>query len=406
MKSGIVPCSKSSAARWLWLGLFLPLFFLSSPLFGQQSARLDSLRDARARLNREILNLNTARDSTRTKKEATLAQISVVTQQIQLRKELLRTMQREIDQLNKEIKETTENIAALEEEIQGIRDEYGDLMVVTYKAMHNKSSAFYLLSAKSVSQGYKRMQYFKAISRMQEQQVQLLKEKKAVLDQQKYELELRKVEKEALAQEEKKEQGKLLALKKEQKRLLAQLKADEEKFTAQIQQTKSKISELNKAISKEIERLAAKSDNSAAAKALSKDFAKNKGRLPWPLPKSVGTVTRKFGKNKLPDSNTEIDLQGIDIATREDQSIRAIFGGKVAQVMPVPGQGKIVIVQHGDYYSVYANLKDVLVTAGSEVRMLQTLGVARTDGEGASKVHFQIYKGRTPQNPESWLVKK
>lgn len=386
--------------------VFLSFLLISaSSLSAQNSSRLDSLRDARARINREIRSLNTARDSTRTKKEAILAQISVVTQQIQLRKELLRTMQREVDQLNAEIKTTQENIEALEAEMESIREEYGRLMVVTYKAMHNKSTAFYLLSAKSVSQGYKRMQYFKAISRMQQTQLDMLKRTKAELDKEKYELELRKVEKEALAQEEKKEQGKLLALKSEQKKLYEQLKADEQRYTQQISKAKERINALNKAISKEIERLAAKSGGNVN-KALSKDFSKNKGRLPWPLPKSIGIVTRKFGKNKLPNSNTQIELQGIDISTRENQPIRAIFQGDVAQVMPVPGQGKIVIVQHGDYYTVYANLKEVLVAAGEKVKMLQTLGVARTDTDGITKIHFQVYKGRAAQNPESWLVRK
>lgn len=373
---------------------------------------MDSLRNSRAELQKELKTLNSARESAKTQKEASLIEIELITKQINVRQALLRTMQAEVRQLNTEIENTTATITALEEEVKEIQAEYGRLMVVTYKAMHQKSTSFYLLSAKSISQGYKRLLYFKAISRLQESQVKLLRRTKAYLDKQRQELELRRLEKETLVKGEKLEAAKLTALKKEQKRMYEQLKADEEKYAKQIEQTKASLAALNKAIDKEIKRLIAlkkpKTDaEEEEIKAMNKDFAKNKGRLPWPLPKSSGSVSRKFGLQNLPGSNTKIDLQGIDITTREDQAIRAIFQGEIAQVMPVPGQGKIVIVQHGDYYSVYANLQDVLVTSGETVRMLQTIGTARTEGEtGETKIHFQLYKARTPQNPELWLTKK
>lgn len=388
------------------------LFFGFQSLSAQTSARLDSLRNAHDRLNRELKNLNVARDSTRSKKEATLAEITLINRQVYLREQLLKTMRAEIRQVAREIESTQTTITALEEEVAIIQDEYGKLMVVTYKALHNQSASFYLLSAKTVGQGYKRMQYFRAISRMQESRMKLLRRTKSFLGRKKHELELRKLEKVALAEEEKAEKAKMVALKDEQKRLYDQLKADEEQYSEQISQTKSSLQQLNKAISKEIARLADLNKPKTKAEkedftALNADFASNKGRLPWPLPKTKGTVMRKFGKQTLPGTSTTIDLQGIDIATQPGQEVRAIFKGKVAQVMPVPGQGKIVIVQHGAYYSVYANLRDVFVSSKDEINMLQAIGTARTDGSnGETKVHFQLYKARAPQNPESWLSRK
>lgn len=410
MKSKNATSNKKASLFYL-APLLLLFLFTSFSANAQNSARLDSLRESRAALQKELKTLNSARESAKTEKEASLTEIQLISKQIMLREELLKTMQREVRQLVKEIDQTTESIAALEEEVKEIQDEHGRLMVVIYKAMHQKSTSFYLLSASSITQGYKRLLYFKAISALQESQVKLLKRTKAFLDEKKVELELRKSEKQALVDGEKKEKAKLTALKAEQKRMYEQLKKDEEEYAKQIQQTKASLAALNKAIDKEIKRLIAlnKPKNSTEKDvilAMNKDFAKNKGRLPWPLPKSSGSVSRKFGTQTLAGSNTKIDLQGIDITTRKDQAIRAIFKGKVAQVMPVPGQGKIVIVQHGDYYSVYANLQDVLVTSGQTVDMLQTLGTARTESEtGETKIHFQLYKARDPQNPELWLVK-
>lgn len=374
----------------------------------QTSTALDSLRDAKAQILRDLKNLQVARDSATTKKDAILSEISLVSNQISLRAELLATMNREIKQLETEIKEIQNNIAALEAELKKIQEEFGRLMVATYKAMHSKSTSFYLLSAKNLSQTYKRLMYFQSISDMQNAQVDEIREKKAQLAKKKHELELRKLEKVALAQEEKKERSKLVKLKNEQKKLYEQLRAQETKIAEQIKSKEKERRALDKAIVMEIERLTTRPENDKEDfSALNKVFSKNKGKLPWPMPKSVGTVTRHFGRNTLPGSNTAIDLQGIDITTRSGQSVRAIWAGKIAQVMPVPGQGKIVIVQHGDYYSVYANLKDVTVNAGDNVSMLDILGSARTDATTSeTKIHFQLYKGRAAQNPELWLARK
>ena len=385
---------------------FLFVFLAPGSTQAQTSPALDSLRDAKAQILRDLKNLQVARDSATTKKDAILQEITLVSNQIALRSELLRTMNREIKQLEKEIEEIVASIAALEAELMEIQNEFGRLMVATYKAMHSKSTSFYLLSAKSLSQTYKRAMYFQSISEMQEAKVEEIKSKKAELAKKKHELELRKLEKVELAQEEKKERGKLVRLKNDQKKLYEQLRAQEAKIAAQIKSKEKERRALDRAIALEIEKLTAKPEKEDFT-ALNKIFSKNQGKLPWPLPKSVGTITRHFGRNTLPGSNTEIDLQGIDITTRTGQSIRAIWAGIVAQVMPVPGQGKIVIVQHGDYYSVYANLKDVTVNAGDNISMLDILGTARTDATTSeTKVHFQLYKGRTPQDPEKWLARK
>lgn len=369
---------------------------------------MDSLRDAKAQILRDLKNLQVARDSATTKKDAILSEISLVSNQIALRAELLATMNREIKQLATEIDEIVANIAALEKELKEIQDEFGRLMIATYKAMHSKSTSFYLLSAKNLSQTYKRMMYFQSISDMQNAQVEEIKAKKAELAKKKHELELRKLEKVAVAQEEKKERSKLVKLKNEQKKLYEELRAQEARIAEQIKAKEKERRAMDKAIALEIERLTTPEEGEEEDySALNKVFSKNKGKLPWPMPKSVGTVTRHFGRNTLPGSNTAIDLQGIDITTRQGQSVRAIWAGKVAQVMPVPGQGKIVIVQHGDYYSVYANMKDVTVNAGDEVTMLDILGAARTDAStNETKIHFQLYKGRAAQDPELWLARK
>lgn len=367
-------------------------------------------------MEREIKLLTAARDEARSQKEATFADLELINRQVYLREQLLRTIRTEIRLLGEQITRTTNVIGALEEDIGQIQASFGRLMVVTYKALNNKSSAFYIFSSKSVSQGYQRARYFRAISRMQKQQMDLIRRTREFLAKKKIELEEQKAQKKAVAKQERAEKENLVALKEEQKVLFAKLKEDEARFDQELRTTKKALVALNKEIGKEIARLAelkrknskniTKAERDIILK-LTNNFGSNKGKFPWPMPMPNGTITRKFGKQTLPGSAIVVELQGIDITTLPGQEVRAVFSGKVETIMPVMGQGKMVIVSHGKYYTVYANLQSVSVTAGQELSMLDSIGTARTDpGSGETKIHFQVYKDRVPLNPESWLVKK
>lgn len=380
----------------------------------QTDSDLKRLRNKKLQLERDIKNLSVARDSARAKKDVSFSELQLLNRQLYLREQLLKTMNRQVKALIKEIERTQSTITALEADIEKIKAEFGRLMVVTYKALHNKSTAFYIFSSESLSQGMKRVQYFRAISRMQQSQMKLIRRTKAFLARKKVELEEQKEEKKALAVQQKVEQQTMLALKEEQKVLFKQLQADEKKLEADIQDTKSALVALNEEIAKVIKAIAAKrTKTTKTAKErdiinkLNGNFVSNKGKFPWPMPMPNATVTRKFGRQTIPGSNAVVELQGIDILTLPGQAVRSVFKGKVETVMPVIGQGRMVIVSHGDYFTVYANLADVVVTAGEEIDMLATIGTARTDNSsGETKIHFQLYKEREPQNPESWLVRK
>lgn len=390
------------------------LIFLSLPSFSfaQKSQRLDSLYRAQNQIEKDIRFLTKARDSTRHRKESSLAELQLMHKQVILREQMLKGMAMQVKELDKEIANAEVTIKALEEEIVQVKQNYARLVIATYKALNNKSGAFYVFSSKSLTQSYHRARYFQAISRVRQSQMNLIKRTKAFLAKKKIEMEQRKAEKQKVAVREKLEREKLIVLKEEQKTLYKKLKADEAKFDKDLSNTKKQLIALKNAIKKEIERLAslATKDKTDAEldviNKLSTTFVSNKGKFPWPMPMPNATVTRKFGRQSLP-GGIVVDLQGIDITTLPQQKVRAVYGGKVEQIMPVMGQGKMLIVSHGKYYTVYANLAAVDVKVGDQVNTLQSVGTARTDpGTGETKIHFQLYKERTPQNPEHWLVKK
>lgn len=371
---------------------------------------------AQSRLDREIRFLTVARDSASAKKANTFSELQLINRQVILREQLLAGLLGQMTALDEEIATTTAVIAALEADIEDIKTEFGKLMVVTYKAFSKQNSSFYLLSSESVGQGYKRMQYFQAITRMQEGQMKLVKRTKAFLEQKRILLDQRKVEKQKVVQTERMERQKMVLLKDEQRHLYEKLKADEAKFSQDIATNQKEKAKLEEEIKKELKRISdAKNAKIKTApkkeldiiNSLNKDFASNKGKFPWPIPMPNASVTRHFGRQAMPGTNVQIDVQGVDLTTLPGQSIRSVFAGEVESVMTVPGQGKMVIISHGTYYTVFANLATVNVKAHEKVGMLTTIGTVRTDpATGESKLYFQMNQDKVALDPEAWLVKK
>ena len=139
------------------------------------------------------------------------------------------------------------------------------------------------------------------------------------------------------------------------------------------------------------------------AKALSSNFENNKGKLPWPT--SKGVVTAYYGEHWHPVlKGIKIYNNGVDISTDAGGRARAVFEGEVSGVIVLPGSGKAVMVRHGAYISVYANLVDVFVQKGDKLTTKQEIGKAKTDQQkGQTHVHFELWKGQTTMNPSQWL---
>jgi murein hydrolase activator len=142
------------------------------------------------------------------------------------------------------------------------------------------------------------------------------------------------------------------------------------------------------------------------AQALSQDFENNKGKLPWPVVE--GVITRPFGEYSPMPGITE-NNNGIDIATSKGAIVRAVFDGTVSSVVdyPDPSQGKVVIIKHGAFFSVYVHLKEVFVKAGEKIKTKQTLGnILFDEQDQVSELELEIWKGQSKLNPQDWLFVK
>lgn len=140
-------------------------------------------------------------------------------------------------------------------------------------------------------------------------------------------------------------------------------------------------------------------------KLMSDNFIANKGKLPWPVEK--GFISDRFGTHahaKL--DQVMIQNNGIDIQTVAGSMARCIHKGTVTAIISIPGMGKAVLVNHGEYYTVYAKLKDIQVTQGQEINLKQVIGTIAEGDEGTTEIHFEIWYNQDKQNPEHWLVRK
>jgi murein hydrolase activator len=139
------------------------------------------------------------------------------------------------------------------------------------------------------------------------------------------------------------------------------------------------------------------------AEALSTDFSNNRGKLPWPVAK--GVICETYGEHEHPAIKGFMMFNnGVELCVTKGTQARAVFEGEVTGIAVSPTGGKLVIIRHGEYLSVYSNLSDVLVKTGQKVAVKQAIGsVMYNEDEGKSSMNLQIWKGQKTMDPGGWL---
>ncbi len=206
--------------------------------------------------------------------------------------------------------------------------------------------------------------------------------------------------------------------KDEKEQLVKKLSKSERLFKKKLQDKQKKSKELDDKLRKIIEEEIRKSREEAKKKngddsfgltpealALSSEFSNNKGMLPWPLEK--GIIVVQYGKQKhAVFSGVETFNNGIDIATDKNSVVRVVFDGSISRIFFIKGEGKAILVNHGEYFTVYSGLKEVAVKVGDKVLSKEKLGVVLTqEVENKTELHFEIWKGYDKNDPSKWLYK-
>ncbi|MBP9986664.1 MAG: peptidoglycan DD-metalloendopeptidase family protein [Bacteroidales bacterium] len=353
-----------------------------------------------AKLKEEIEYIDNQLKSTTSQHKASMNSLLLVRKKVANRRKLVAEADESIKEYDRQISAKNQEIAELQERVDTLSKYYSQLVYNTYKNRDNKVWFMYLLSSENIGQGYRRFAYLKNLSSAMNLQAQEIKESQARLEEEKAELAKLAEESKSLKQEREKDYNSMLSEEKKSQSMVDALAKDKKKYTAAIAQKRKQVEQLNK----EIERILKKQ---VTAKeqidyTVSGKFEQNKGRLPWPV---VGVVTETFGEQthpvykniKLPASN------GITITTTSKSKVRCVFDGVVKQILIMPGYNKCVLVQHGEYFTFYCKLDNTSVKAGQKIAAGDTIGTLEQGEDNSSQLHFQIWKGSTKQNPQSWL---
>lgn len=403
--------------------LMMLLIATSGTLFAQNKNDLEAKKAA---LQKEISLTNKLLNETKKSKELTIDELLKLKSKINARGELISAINQEIKLVNKQISKNQNGIASLQKELKKLKQEYAKMIYYAFKNKSTYNKIMFVFSSNSFNQAYKRLKYIQQYSQYRKKQAASIVSTQQELKLKIAELEKDKQEKSALLSLENQEKQKLAAEQIEQETTVKKLQSKEQELKSDLNKKQEAERKLQKAIERIIEEEIRKA-REAAAKAnkdpknttstasfpmtpealkLSNSFASNKGSLPWPV--LEGVITDRFGQHPHPVlSGIEVNNNGIDISTIKGAIARAIFDGEVSSVAIIPGGGKVVMIRHGEYLSVYSYFNDVYVKKGDKITTKQHLGTLISEPDKAkTNMHLEIWKGMTKLNPEYWIFRK
>ena len=436
--------------------LFVFLVLLNT---GLQAQTKEELQRQKVLLQDQIDLASELLLKTKSTKEASLSELQTLNQKIEARNKLIRTMDRQIRSIDREVTRKAKEIKDLERRVDSLKSDYADLIKLAQRQQKQRDQILFIISSSSFAQAAKRMQYFKDMAAYRERQVQQIAVAQETLARERETLIAKKAEKIQVQKAQEGEKSALQADAQIQETTVqnlqskeSTLKKDIDKKQREAQQLEQQIKRIiaeemrkakelaerssleneaielglvsgkdysrrtsNKALKKLIDKtrtakgLDVRDDGPSfamtpEARALANNFASNKGALPWPVER--GIITGKFGKHPHPIvKGVIVDNPHIEITTEENAIVRSVFEGEVSSVVPIPGANVMVLVRHGNYFTVYSNLINVKVKAGDMVSLKEPIGTAFTDEEGKTMVQLGIWKDADIQDPNPWLAK-
>lgn len=410
-----------------FIRIFLTVFLLlaaEAPSFSQDTREQESRRAA---LEKEIAQLEQQIAENISRSSSALNDLTLIRKQVETRKALVAESERQIRMIDDSITLTTANIAGLQARIDTLTSYFGRLVRSAYKNRDARVWYVYILTSRNFGQATRRYSYLKNLSSTLNDEAAQVKEMRAGLELELTRLDSLKVQATQLRDAQQKELAGLRAEEKRSDDLVSQLKRYRTRYQRQLETKRKQVEDLNREIeriiaeyiaeqkAREEQRRAAaarQGEQQAAAETpapvidyeLAAEFESNKGKLPWP---ADGPVLEKFGRHNHP-VYTNIVMpfsNGISIGLAKGSAVRAVFDGEVKNVIAMPGYNMCVLVQHGSYFTFYCKLGQVSVKAGDKVSTGSIIGTVDTI-DGQTQLHFQIWKEKSPQNPEIWLRSK
>jgi murein hydrolase activator len=405
--------------------LFLLIALSSS---GQNNKK--ELERKKEQIRKDIEMTNKMLDETKNNKKNSISHLITLTKKINYRNELINTIGDEIVDIDGQMTQTERQKQSLEVELDTLKRQYARMVQFAYKNQSSYSRLMFIFASADFNQAYKRIRYLQEYSDYRKHQRDMIVNTQDSLAKLKMKLQMTRTDKSKLLTAKEQERLNLTGEKEEQEQVFQDLSKKEKELRDKLKEKQKEEARLSKAIeniiNKEIEAakevarrkaLAAGKKKPAAATTtealtatpealkLSTDFEDNRGKLPWPV--DQGFISSSFGRHAHPVwKNVETNNNGVDIASGKGSTARAVFDGTVSNVVVLPGY-YAVLVQHGEFFTLYSNLDKVFVKAGDKLTVKQALGTIKTDDDdGKTEVHLEIWKGSNRMDPELWLSKR
>jgi septal ring factor EnvC (AmiA/AmiB activator) len=392
--------------------MLLVIIAFSVSLSGQMKKDLENRRK---KLAKDIKETQTLLKSIQKNKSSTLDEYQTIKAEVGKRTELISTIKKEIEDAELQITNTQDSISTLKSNLKRYKGDYASMMRHAYRHRNANKRLLFILSASGFNDAMRRWQYFVRYDFQRKKQITLVGETQNKLNHNIVGLQKTKENKETLLVENEAQQDELTKTLATQEQLLKQLKSKEASIKEDLETKNVAKARLTDAIDEAIRMSMKRSATSArnrekgvstkmtkTEKQLSNAFKKAKGKLPMPV---KGVITGKYGTQKHPTlKKVTIKNNGIDIKTYRNSKVKAVFEGTVTNVFSIPGSQNAVMIRHGNYFTVYSNLSQVLVKKGQKINQHQTIGQVGTSTKtNQPELHLEIWKDSKRLNPKYWL---
>lgn len=394
------------------------IFCLCSFTMQAQSKKQLELEAKRQAILKEIQQINNLIASQKKEESSIISTVEDLNYKVNVRKNLIKVTNDQANLLTREINDNQKQITSLRDQLKYLKENYAAMVVKSYKSKSEQSRVMFLLSSENFKQAYKRLQYIKQYTDYQKQQGEEIIRKTERLQELNTTLLQQKKDKERLIEENRVAKQQLEADMKEHQKLMASVRKNLSSYASQVRSKQQEADRIDREIEKLVKEAIAASNKKAGksptasrgfaltpeAKALEAKFEANKGKLPWPV--RTGVIKTRYGKQPSSiDSRITINSSGIRIATDKNAKVRAVFNGEVLAVQGTKTSNPWVLVQHGNYVTVYKNLSKVYVVKGDMVSTNQDIGEVFTDPtNGECVLSFHIYKDSKFYDPTLWIV--
>lgn len=435
----------------------------------RQKSKEQLERERQANLSR-IEEAGKVLTQTTQKKQASLGQLNVIKEKLNQKQGQIQHISTQLQGIETNVHQTVKQVLSTQEQLARLKAEYARLMYAASKTSSGFNQLMFLFASESFNQFVLRLRYVRQYTEERQKQALRIIGAQQQLSHELDGLTQQRQRQKSLLTTQLVENRNLIGLKTEQDEVVQQLSQQEQGLRQELAERQQAVARLDDLIAQRVReeiaraahaaRLAAAaarrraartaaarrrpttsraeeptarnddSDDDAGANPesdapeettadrrasrvaltpetalVSSGFAGNRGRLPWPVAR--GFVSQHFGRHPHPVlRHVTVDNRGVDIQTNAGEAVRAVFGGRVLTVAQVPGMNTIVMIQHGEYFTVYAKLRSVNVHEGEQVSAREAIGTAATDADGTAQVQFQVWRNSANLNPESWLGRK